>query len=138
MIKVGGFWFNRYPPHGQRATQPEEGVKWDRLRAPLLDAPAHDLHVSDCLHDLRPGDHIEIQWRRNKEFPYGVCVQILAPFNTIAKFSVVIYMESANLCFVFFGFAGWWYGVVGHLESCDGEERHCRCFSSGEKSCHGV
>lgn len=49
----------------------EEGVQWDRLRAPPVDTPAHDLHISDCLNDLRPGDHIEIQWRRSKEFPYG-------------------------------------------------------------------
>ncbi|ONK78521.1 uncharacterized protein A4U43_C02F19650 [Asparagus officinalis] len=85
----------RYPPHGQRGTNMEEGVEWERLRAPPVSSPAHDLHISKCLNDLRPGDHIEIQWRRNKEFPYG-----------------------------------WWYGVVGHLESCDGDEHHCRCYNS--------
>jgi hypothetical protein len=47
-------------------------VQWDRVRAPPVDTLAHDLHTSDCLHELRPGDHIEIQWRRNKEFPYGM------------------------------------------------------------------
>ncbi|CAN6443341.1 unnamed protein product [Victoria cruziana] len=82
----------RYPPHGRRTIVIEEGVQWERLRAPPLDTPAHDLHISDCLNDLQPGDHIEIQWRRNKEFPYG-----------------------------------WWYGIVGHLESCDGNEYNCRC-----------
>ncbi|PKA62637.1 F-box protein [Apostasia shenzhenica] len=61
----------RYPPHGRRTIVIEEGVQWDRIRAPPVDTPPHDLHISDCLHDLRPGDHIEIQWRRNKEFPYG-------------------------------------------------------------------
>ncbi|CAA7389002.1 unnamed protein product [Spirodela intermedia] len=66
-----------------------------RLRAPPVESSAHDLHVSDCLADLRPGDHVEIQWRRNKEFPYG-----------------------------------WWYGVVGHLGSCGGNELHCRCHRS--------
>ncbi|KAF2291818.1 hypothetical protein GH714_035730 [Hevea brasiliensis] len=25
---------------------------------------------------------------------------------------------------------GWWYGVVGHLESCDGNENYCRCHDS--------
>ncbi|KAJ6852934.1 F-box protein-like isoform X2 [Iris pallida] len=84
----------RYPPHGQRLANVEEGIEWERLRAPPVDTPAHDLHVSDCLNDLRPGDHIEIQWRRNKGFPYG-----------------------------------WWYGVVGHLELCSGNENHCRCSS---------
>lgn len=28
--------------------------------------------------------------------------------------------------------AGWWYGIVGHLESCDGNENYCRCHNSGE------
>ncbi|CAO2837403.1 unnamed protein product [Amaranthus hypochondriacus] len=85
----------RYPPHGRRAVAMETGIQWERLRAAPIDTPPHDLHTSDCLNDLHPGDHIEIQWRRNKEFPYG-----------------------------------WWYGVVGHLESCDGNENYCRCHSN--------
>lgn len=87
----------RYPPHGRRAATVEHGVLWERLRAPPVDTPPHDLHISDCLCDLHPGDHVEIQWRRNKEFPYG-----------------------------------WWYGIVGHLESCDGNENYCHCHNSGE------
>ncbi|XP_022995101.1 F-box protein At2g32560-like [Cucurbita maxima] len=85
----------RYPPHGRRAIAIENGVQWERLRAPPIDTPPHDLHISDCLNELCPGDHIEIQWRKNKEFPYG-----------------------------------WWYGVVGHLETCDGNATHCRCHYS--------
>ncbi|KAL7126966.1 hypothetical protein ABFS83_14G222600 [Erythranthe nasuta] len=85
----------RYPAHGTRTSAIESGVTWDRLRAPLVDTSPHDLHISDCLNELRPGDQIEIQWRRNKEFPYG-----------------------------------WWYGVVGHLETCDGNANYCRCHHS--------
>ncbi|KAG0496337.1 hypothetical protein HPP92_000872 [Vanilla planifolia] len=85
----------RYPPHGQRTVVVEEAVQWDRIRSPPLDTSPHDLHISNCLYDLHPGDHIEIQWRRNKEFPYG-----------------------------------WWYGRVGHLVSCDGNEHFCRCENS--------
>lgn len=85
----------RYPPHGRRAVAIESGVTWDRLRAAPVDTCPHDLHVSDCLNDLRPKDHIEIQWRRNKEFPYG-----------------------------------WWYGIVGHLETCDGNDNYCHCHES--------
>ncbi|KAI3450047.1 hypothetical protein Pfo_006712 [Paulownia fortunei] len=85
----------RYPPHGRRASPTETGVTWDRLRAPPVHTSPHDLHISDCLNELQPGDHIEIQWRRNKEFPYG-----------------------------------WWYGVVGHLETCDGNANYCRCHDS--------
>lgn len=62
----------RYHPHGKRPTAIENGIAWERLRAPPIDTPYHDLHISDCLNDLHPGDHIEIQWRRNKEFPYGL------------------------------------------------------------------
>ncbi|GMI92333.1 hypothetical protein like AT2G26850 [Hibiscus trionum] len=85
----------RYPPHGRRAMAKENNVPWERLRVPPFDTSPHDLHISDCLNELHPGDNIEIQWRRNKEFPYG-----------------------------------WWYGVVGHLESCDGNENYCRCHNS--------
>ncbi|XVF56300.1 hypothetical protein PTKIN_Ptkin06aG0108000 [Pterospermum kingtungense] len=58
----------RYSPHGRRTT--EENISWDRLRVPPVDTSSYDLHISDSLFDLKPGDHIEIQWRRNKEFPY--------------------------------------------------------------------
>ncbi|KAL4578612.1 hypothetical protein LXL04_014738 [Taraxacum kok-saghyz] len=85
----------RYPPHGRRSAAIESGVTWDRLRAPPVDNSPHDLHISDCLNDLRPRDHIEIQWRRNKQFPYG-----------------------------------WWYGVVGHLEACDGNQTYCHCHEN--------
>ncbi|XP_062023237.1 F-box protein At2g26850-like isoform X2 [Rosa rugosa] len=62
----------RYSPYGRRTN--EEHIPWDRLRATPVDTPSHMLHVSDCLHDLKPGDHIEIQWRRSKEFPYDIVV----------------------------------------------------------------
>ncbi|KAL3653314.1 hypothetical protein CASFOL_002995 [Castilleja foliolosa] len=85
----------RYPPHGCRESPMESGVTWDRIRSSPIDTSPHDLHISDCLNELKPSDHIEIQWRKNKEFPYG-----------------------------------WWYGVVGHLESCDGDSNYCRCHDS--------
>ncbi|XP_015946510.1 F-box protein At2g26850 [Arachis duranensis] len=83
----------RYSPNGRWTT--EENIQWDRLRVPPIDNSPHVLHISDCLDDLRPGDHIEIQWRRNKEFPYG-----------------------------------WWYGVIGHLESCQGYANQCLCHKN--------
>lgn len=83
----------RYPSYGRRII--EEDIEWNRLRAPTVDTPPYVLHVSDCLNDLKPDDHIEIQWRKSKEFPYG-----------------------------------WWYGVVGHLESCSGSNLNCQCHAS--------
>ncbi|CAN4118389.1 unnamed protein product [Withania somnifera] len=83
----------RYPSYGRRII--EEDIEWNRLRAPAVDTPPYVLHVSDCLNDLKPDDHFEIQWRKSKEFSYG-----------------------------------WWYGVVGHLESCSGSNLSCHCHSS--------
>ncbi|XP_073062332.1 F-box protein At2g26850-like isoform X2 [Primulina eburnea] len=82
----------RYPSHGKSMI--EEDIEWDRIRAPSVDTPANATHVSTCLDELKPDDHVEIQWRRSKEFPYG-----------------------------------WWYGVVGHIESCTAynNESHCQC-----------
>lgn len=85
----------RYSPQGPQTI--EENIPWHRLRAPPIDVPPHVLHVSDCLNDLKPGDHIEIQWRKNKELPYG-----------------------------------WWYGIISHLETCNGNENHCCCHNNGE------
>lgn len=82
----------RYPPHGSCSPLQEEGVSWQRLRAPPIPITAHELYISSSLKDLRPGDHAEVQWRRTKRFPYG-----------------------------------WWYGVVGHVETCDKDSQHCRC-----------
>ncbi|KAG9157483.1 hypothetical protein Leryth_010314 [Lithospermum erythrorhizon] len=81
----------RFSAHGGLAL--EENIEWNRLRKPAIDTPFDLLHVSSCLSDLKPGDHIEIQWRRSKEFPYG-----------------------------------WWYGGVGHLESCSGDAAYCQCY----------
>ncbi len=47
------------------------GSGWERLRSPPLDTPAHDLYLSDCHDKLQPGDHVEVQWCRNKDFSYG-------------------------------------------------------------------
>lgn len=69
--EVCNFLMSRYPAHGTRTTAIESGVTWDRLRAPPVDTSPHELHISDCLNELHPGDQMEIQWRRNKEFPYG-------------------------------------------------------------------
>jgi hypothetical protein len=40
--------------------------------------------VSDCFQELKPGDHIEIQWRGNTRVPYGRFIlssQILTLIN---------------------------------------------------------
>lgn len=83
----------RYPSYGRRII--EDDIEWNRLRAPTVDTLPYVLHVSDCLDDLKPDDHIEIQWRKSKEFAYG-----------------------------------WWYGVVGHSESCSGSKLNCHCHAS--------
>ncbi|KAL8137038.1 hypothetical protein V2J09_003039 [Rumex salicifolius] len=27
---------------------------------------------------------------------------------------------------------GWWYGVIGHLETCNGSQNRCKCRNNGE------
>lgn len=67
-------------------------MTWDRVRAAPIDTSPHDLHVSDCLDELRPGDHIEIQWRRNKEFPYGMfSISYIIIITFIIKFYIFFF-----------------------------------------------
>ena len=44
----------------------ESGIRWERLRAPPIDT-SYDLHISNCLNDFHPGDHMEIQWRKKDQ-----------------------------------------------------------------------
>lgn len=84
-----------------------------------MDISPHEIHVSECLSELSPGDHIEVQWRRSQKFPCGEFLFVICQI-----------MKSVSYCF--FPFAGWWYGVIGHLDSCDGDEQQCLCNLSGE------
>ncbi|RDX73465.1 F-box protein, partial [Mucuna pruriens] len=59
-------------------------IEWDIVRAPQVDTPPCDLYVSDCLQDLKPGDHIEIQWKSRREIPYDWW------------YAVIGHMESCN------------------------------------------
>jgi hypothetical protein len=43
-----------------------------------------------------------------------------------------VFIDVLLICYICL--AGWWYGVVGHLESCDGNEHFCRCHLSGENN----
>ncbi|XP_028766796.1 F-box protein At2g26850 [Neltuma alba] len=73
----------RYSPHGRWAV--EENIPWERLRIPPVDISPHVLYTSDCLAELRPGDHIEIQWRRNREFPYGWWYGVVGHLKSCAE-----------------------------------------------------
>ncbi|XP_027351103.1 F-box protein At2g26850-like [Abrus precatorius] len=58
----------RSPTGGWRMI--EENVEWERLRVSPVETSARDFYMSNCMNDLKPGDQIEIQMRRRKEFPY--------------------------------------------------------------------
>ncbi|XP_057785309.1 F-box protein At2g32560-like isoform X2 [Salvia miltiorrhiza] len=70
----------RYKAQGRSMI--EEGIEWKRIRAPSVDTPANVLHISSCLDDLKPNDHIEIQWRKNKDFPYGWWYGVVAHLDS--------------------------------------------------------
>ncbi|CAJ2671672.1 unnamed protein product [Trifolium pratense] len=45
-------------------------IHWDKLRFSPVETSSCVRHVSDCFQELKPGDHIEIQWRGNTQAPY--------------------------------------------------------------------
>ncbi|RYR51970.1 hypothetical protein Ahy_A06g026906 [Arachis hypogaea] len=47
-------------------------IRWDKVRAPPNETSQCNIphQLSDSLHHLRPGDHIEIQWKASTEVPY--------------------------------------------------------------------
>jgi len=49
-----------------------KNIEWDMVRAPSLQISPYLLHVSHSLQNLKPEDHIEIQWRPNAQSPYGI------------------------------------------------------------------
>ncbi|CAK8543076.1 unnamed protein product [Lathyrus sativus] len=53
---------------GQRLV--ERDIEWERLRMPPPKTFLVDYYEYSNLNDLKPGDHIEIQKRRRKAFPY--------------------------------------------------------------------
>ncbi|KAK1397431.1 F-box protein [Heracleum sosnowskyi] len=73
---------------GRRPTM-EHNIDWNRLRAPAVESGPHTLHPSDCLDDLKPGDHFEIQWKRETKHPYGWW------------FGVVGHLEPVNRCKIY-------------------------------------
>lgn len=48
-----------------------EGIRWDMLRVPPPKTFLRGYYHSNCLTDLKPGDHIEIQTRSRNDFPHG-------------------------------------------------------------------
>lgn len=48
----------------------EENIQWDRLRSSPVETSPREVHMSNCMNDLKPGDQIEIQLKKRKESPY--------------------------------------------------------------------
>lgn len=72
-LKQVNFHNCRYPSYEQNPLYLEQGIEWERVRAPPTENLPHKTHVSDCLDDLHPGDHVEIQWRMSIGLPFGGC-----------------------------------------------------------------
>lgn len=69
----------RYQTGGWRCLG--RNIEWDMVRVPSVDSPPYVMHVSDCLDNLKPEDHIEIQWRGNTHCPYGIFLSPQGPVN---------------------------------------------------------
>ncbi|XP_061364788.1 F-box protein At2g32560-like [Gastrolobium bilobum] len=57
-------------------------VQWDKLRACSVEISACVRYVSDCLEDLKPGDHIEIQRRLGRHNYYDWWYAVIAHMDS--------------------------------------------------------
>ncbi|KAK8468186.1 hypothetical protein PHAVU_007G244750 [Phaseolus vulgaris] len=62
----------RYQSGGWRCLG--RNIGWDMVRAPSVDTPPYLVHLSHCSDNLKPEDHIEIQWRSNTQCPYDTLI----------------------------------------------------------------
>ncbi|KOM38733.1 hypothetical protein LR48_Vigan03g211500 [Vigna angularis] len=69
----------------------EQNIEWDMLRPPPTDTSPREVHMSNCMNDLKPGDQIEIQMKKRKESPfYNLVVEFKQyPPNSRNKRSVL-------------------------------------------------
>ncbi|XP_057825786.1 F-box protein At2g26850 isoform X2 [Cryptomeria japonica] len=61
----------RYLPHSAKSLVIEDGISWERIRKPPDMTSPSELYFPDVQEELRPGDHIEVQWKKSPSFPYG-------------------------------------------------------------------
>ncbi|KAF7819128.1 F-box protein [Senna tora] len=63
-----------------------KNLRWDMVRAPQLEIDPYQLHVSCDLHNLHPGDHIEIQFRaNNRQTPFDWWYAVVGHLDTCDK-----------------------------------------------------
>jgi len=67
---VNDLCYVRYQSGGWRCLG--KNIEWDMVGVPTVDTPPYVVHVSHCLDNLKPEDHIEIQCRPNTQCPYGI------------------------------------------------------------------
>lgn len=60
----------RYSPYYPRVIMEDE-IPWARIRKPPVETSPSEFHNPDVAEEFRPGDHIEVQWKRCQYFPYG-------------------------------------------------------------------
>ncbi|XP_029130270.1 F-box protein At2g32560 [Cajanus cajan] len=73
----------RYQSGGWRCLG--KNIEWDMVRIPTLDSPPYAMHISDCLDDLKPEDHIEVQWRGNTQCPYDWWYAVIGHLDACQK-----------------------------------------------------
>lgn len=73
----------RYQTGGWRCLG--RNIEWDMVRVPSVDSPPYVMHVSDCLDNLKPEDHIEIQWRGNTHCPYDWWYAVIGHLDSCNK-----------------------------------------------------
>ncbi|KAI4353073.1 hypothetical protein L6164_002048 [Bauhinia variegata] len=102
-----------------------KNISWDMVRLPPVETP-FVLHVSDCLDDLKPGDHIEIQWRPSRENPYEMFVVEFRQYSLASSMRRIMlsrmnYGEQTHR-------SGGFYGGTRKLDSEEEKERWKKNF----------
>ncbi|KAF9594135.1 hypothetical protein IFM89_028389 [Coptis chinensis] len=78
----------RYPSHYSRTPVIEQCVHWDRIRAPPVDIPPHNVHASDCLDKLHPGTMLRFSGEETKNFLMGGGMVLLVTWRLAMRLEV--------------------------------------------------
>ncbi|KAF9593707.1 hypothetical protein IFM89_024645 [Coptis chinensis] len=103
----------RYPSHYSRTPVIEQCVHWDRIRAPPVDIPPHNVHALDCLDKLHPGTMLRFSGEETKNFLMGGGMVLLVTWRLAMRLEVSAVVIRADI-FV--------YG--GYLRLCSPFHRH--------------
>ncbi|KAK7393024.1 hypothetical protein VNO78_21475 [Psophocarpus tetragonolobus] len=79
-----------------------KNIEWELVRVPSFDSPPYVMYLTDCLDNLKPEDHIEIQWRATTQCPYDWWYAIIGHSDSCNKNESYCYCHSSDTLIVEF------------------------------------